>query len=106
METRLACPVMEVEFARDDLVRLEVDPSFTAGLPPDVVKAYRKRMQMIRAALDERDFYALKSLHFEKLSGNRAGDRSMRLNGQYRLILQLTDKSAKTVKILGVEDYH
>jgi hypothetical protein len=30
-------------------------------------RAYRLRMQMIRAAADERTFYELKSLHFEKL---------------------------------------
>jgi proteic killer suppression protein len=45
-------------------------------------------MQYIRAASDERDFYALKSLHYEKLHGKRSHQRSMRLNDQFRLILQ------------------
>ena len=78
---------MDVEF--EDAVRLEVDKSFDAGLDRSIVKAYRKRLQMIRAARDERDFYALKSLHFEKLKGDREGQHSMRLNQQWRLILRL-----------------
>lgn len=73
---------MDVEFDDDDLDRLETDPLFTAGLSNEVVRAYRKRMQQIRAFLDERDFYALKSLHFEKLKGNRGNQYSVRLNKQ------------------------
>ena len=86
---------MIVRFSNKDLERLESDPGHTAGLDRDVVKAFRKRMQLIRAAPDERDFYALKSLRFEKLKGARKHQRSMRLNDQWRLILELEQ-----------EDYH
>ncbi|MCZ8075199.1 MAG: type II toxin-antitoxin system RelE/ParE family toxin, partial [Paucibacter sp.] len=75
---------MEVEFDDDDLDRLETDPQFTAGFAQEVVRAYRKRMQQIRAFRDERDFMQLKSLHFEKLKGDRAGQHSVRLNLQWR----------------------
>jgi proteic killer suppression protein len=98
---------MEVEFADDDLDRLEVDRRFTAGHDRGVVKAFRKVMQVIRAAPDERDFYALKSLHFEKLQGARAHQRSMRLNDQWRLIVELKGEAPnKTVRVVGIEDYH
>ena len=80
---------MEVTFADADLDRLETDGRFDGGHAPAVVKAYRKRMQQIRAADDERVFYALKSMHFEKLKGDRDHQRSMRLNHQWRLILQI-----------------
>jgi len=64
-------------------------------------------MQQIRAAEDERAFYALKSLHFEKLKGNREHQHSMRLNDQWRLILQLMGTGkAKTVHLVAIEDYH
>ena len=57
---------MEVRFDDDDdLDRLETDPAFTGDWPPAVVKAFRKVMQFIRAAADERDFFAMRSLHFE-----------------------------------------
>lgn len=98
---------MEVEFEDDDLDRLETDPRFTNRLSFDLVRAYRKVMQYIRAAADERDFYARKSLRFEKLEGDRDGERSMRLNDQYRLVVRLEGEApTKVVVIIQIEDYH
>ena len=98
---------MNVLHADAKLVRLEADPDYRAGFGRDVVKAYRKRMQFIRAARDEQDFYSMKSLHYEKLKGKRKHERSMRLNDQYRLILRIAeDGIGKTVIIIGIEDYH
>lgn len=98
---------MEVAFADDDLDRLETDPSFDMGLPQGVVKAYRKRLQVIRSAPDERDFRALKSLHFERLKGRRQHQHSMRLNEQYRLVLEFEGSGHATrLRIVAVEDYH
>ena len=98
---------MEVEFDDDDLDRLETDPQFTAGLSQEIVRAYRKRMQQIRAFLDERDFYAAKALHFEKRKGNRDGQHSIRLNMQWRLILEVRgDHPCKVIGIVEIVDYH
>jgi proteic killer suppression protein len=64
-------------------------------------------MQAIRAAVDEQAFYAMKSLHYEKLSGDRSHQYSMRLNRKWRLILELRKKNDVTVVfIAGIEDYH
>ena len=41
---------MIVEFGSGDLDRLETDPTYDGGRSGSVVKAYRKRMQEIRAA--------------------------------------------------------
>ena len=71
---------MDVTFKDQSLDRLEVDPAYSAGLGNAVVKAYRKRMQQIRAATDERTFFASRALNFEKLKGSREGQYSMRLN--------------------------
>lgn len=98
---------MEVTFANDDLCQLDSDRSFRMGLSADVVRAYRKRMQQIRSAVDERDLRALKSLHFEKLDGKRRGQYSVRLNDQFRLVFKLNGVgSEKQVLIVGVVDYH
>ncbi len=100
---------MRVRHKTADLDRLETDVKFTAGHGEAVVTAYRRRMQQIRAAVDERAFYALKSLHFEKLQGARSHQRSMRLNDQWRLIVELVDdedSQGKTVLVVGIEDYH
>ena len=98
---------MDVRFADADLDRLETDASFDMQLSPALVKAYRRRLQGIRAAADERDFYAMRSWRFEKLRGRREGQYSMRLNDQFRLILELEGSgTSKMVLIVTVEDYH
>ena len=98
---------MNVEFADDELDQLETDPQFTAGFATEIVRAYRKRMQAFRAAADERDFYSLKGLGFEKLKGDRAHQRSMRLNKQWRLILEIEGSAPnKVVRLICIEDYH
>lgn len=98
---------MEVEFADEDLDRLELDLQFTAGFGREIVRGFRKAMQAIRAAPDEREFYSLKGLHFEKLEGARAHQRSMRLNKQWRLILEFVGQAPnKTVRVVCIEDYH
>jgi proteic killer suppression protein len=98
---------MDVEFADDELDRLEIDHNFTAGFEKPIVRAFRKVMQTIRAATDERDLYAIKGLRFEKLKGQRAHQRSMRLNDRMRLIVELKEGSSrKTVSVVAIEDYH
>lgn len=98
---------MEVVFGDNSLDRLEVDLSFTNGLSQALVKAYRKRLQGIRAATDERDFYGMKSWHFEKGKGQRQHQRFIRLNDQFRLVLVLEDSGRnKRVRIIGIEDVH
>lgn len=98
---------MEVDFADADLDRLETDPVFNGGYGPAIVKAFRRRLQGIRAAPDERDFYMLRSWHFEKLKGPRQHQYSMRLNDQYRLIVELEGSgNGKRIRIVGIEDYH
>lgn len=98
---------MEVVFNDRKLGRLETDADFKAGFAGAVVSAYRKRLQFIRDAADERDFYAFRSLRFEKLKGDRKGQFSMRLNDQWRLILTFKGSgSRKKVVLHGIEDYH
>ncbi len=98
---------MDVRFADVRLDRLETDLKYDAGFSQAVVTAFRKRLQLIRSAPDERVFYQLKSLNFEKLKGNRSHQHSMRLNDQWRLIIEF-ERSAqnKVVVVVSIEDYH
>jgi len=98
---------MEVEFDDDNLDRLETDAKFTAGYSQEVARAFRKRMQQIRAAKNERDLGAVRSLNFEKLKGNREGQHSIRLNLQWRLILEVRgEHPCKVIGIIEIVDYH
>ncbi len=98
---------MEVSFANDELERLAHDAKYFAAYPHPAVKKYRMRIQLIRAAVDERDFYEMKSLHFEKLKGKRKHQRSMKLNDQWRLVMEIKKGEPKnSVLIASIEDYH
>ena len=77
--------------------------------PSEVVDGFFEAMTVIKAATDERDLYALKGFHFEKLKGERgkAGDRSLRLNKQWRLIVRIArDAEGKLILILDIEKHY
>ena len=98
---------MDVTFHEQSLDRLETDATYNAGFSDGIVKAYRKAMQHIRAASDERTFYARRSFRFEKLQADREGQHSMRLNDQWRLIIEIRGIApSKTVHVVELTDYH
>jgi proteic killer suppression protein len=98
---------MDIIFEDASLKRLEEDPTYDAGFERAIVRAYRMRLQFIRAANDERAFYAMKSLHYEKLKGNLDGCYSMRLNKQWRLLLKLRKGDlGNLVIVISISDYH
>jgi proteic killer suppression protein len=98
---------MDVTFKDSFLDKLETEASFSGGFGDGIVKAYRKAMQHIRAASDERTLYSRRSFKFEKLKGDREGQYSLRLNDQWRLIVELKDGNPqKTVHVIEIVDYH
>ncbi|HWB09846.1 MAG TPA: type II toxin-antitoxin system RelE/ParE family toxin [Pirellulales bacterium] len=98
---------MEVEHLSQELERLETEAGFNAGFSAAIVAGYHKVMRFIRAAKDERDFRAMRSLNFEKLKGSRSHQHSMRINQQWRLILELKQANPKNVVVVvAIEDYH
>lgn len=98
---------LRVEYEDDDLRRLAEDPSCAPkGMGRDLIRAYRKKIQILDAAIDERDLRAIKSLRLEQLSGKRKGQSSIRLNDQFRLILIFKTVGDRTVIVLELVDYH
>ncbi len=76
---------MEVVFADAKLARIETEQAAATKLPISVIMSCRRKLVALRAAPDERTLRNWKSLHYEKLSGDREGQRSIRLNDQWRL---------------------
>ena len=98
---------MDVEFDDDDLDRLETDREHFGDHGVPVVRAFRRTMQFIRAARDERDLYAMKSRRFEKLKGKRQHQHSLRLNDQWRLIVEIRgEHPRKRIAVIEINDYH
>jgi len=83
---------MEVEFRDSKLALIETDRAAETKLPLSVITSARRKLVMIRAAPDERTMRNWKSLHYEQMSGNRQGERSIRLNDQWRMMLDIDGK--------------
>ncbi len=98
---------MEIEFADKSLALIETDEAGATRLPVSVIKSARRKLTTLRAAVDDRTLRNWKSLHYEKLSGDREGQRSIRLNDKYRLVFTLdSEVEPQKARILSIEDYH
>lgn len=96
-----------MRFQNRALERLEVSTEGQGRWPAAVVKAFRRRMQFIRAMPDERDLRAIKANHFEKMQGDREGQHSVRLNEQFRLLFCFEEaETGRTLVILEIADPH
>lgn len=63
----------------------------------------RRKLEMLQAALDLHDLLAPPGNRLEALSGNRAGQHSIRVNDQWRICFRWTAAGAEDVEIV---DYH
>lgn len=99
---------VQLEFEDDELEKLYTDRDYrVASLNPDAVKAFRKKMGLLKDASDERDLFAMRSLRLERLEGKRDGQWSIRLNDQWRAILTFESvDSRRIVHVLELVDYH
>lgn len=93
-------------FAHRKLKRLYTEEKGAHKYPEGVVDGFFDVIGIIDSAKDERDLYALKGLRYEKLEGKRSHQRSLRLNDQFRLIVERAeDEEGKFFWIIGIEDY-
>lgn len=98
---------MRFIFASKKIEELYTHEKGVQKYPSSVIEAFFEKMQIISAAADERDLYALKSLHYERLQGDRKGDRSIRLNKQWRLTLRFeTDLQGNLLIIIDIENHY
>ena len=98
---------MQVIFSDKRLALIETDRAAETKLPIAVINSFRQKLVVIRAAPDERTLRNWKSLHYEKLQGNREGQRSIRINKQWRMVFTLdSDCDPPKLTVLAVEDYH
>lgn len=97
---------MKVEFANKKLEQVINDPP-ASWLPINVIQSARRKLVALACANDERDLVNFKSLHYEKLKGDKKGLKSIRINKKWRIVFSL-DKSCcpNTIKIIKIEDYH
>lgn len=76
---------------------------FSRKLPPDIQPVARRKLEILNAAEALGDLRAPPSNRLEKLSGNRKGQHSIRINDQWRTCFVWKVKDAHEVEIV---DYH
>ena len=72
-------------------------------LPSELRKRAREKLDMIHAAVDVEDLRIPPSNRLEKLAGDRNGQWSIRINGQWRICFVWREGDAYDVEIT---DYH
>ena len=99
---------MRIRFADDELRRLYNDESyFPKGMDRTLARAFRKKVAILEAAENELALRRMRSLNLKKLKGKRAGQQSIRINDQWRLILKFLDGgSGKIALLIEIADYH
>ena len=72
-------------------------------MPQDIQRVVYRKLLMLDAAIDIEDLRIPPANRLEKLSGNRVGQYSIRINKQYRLCFYWENGFALNVEMV---DYH
>ncbi len=72
-------------------------------LPSDIQQVALRKLRMINNAINLNDLRVPPANRLEKLSGNRAGQHSIRINDQWRICFEWRGSDALNVEIT---DYH
>jgi proteic killer suppression protein len=76
---------------------------FSRKLPHAIQEIALRKLEMLDYAIHLKDLRVPPSNHLEILKGDRAGQHSIRINGQWRICFNWTDGNAYDVEII---DYH
>jgi proteic killer suppression protein len=73
------------------------------GFPADLVKAARRKLGYLDAAIDLNDLRSPPGNRLEALRGDRDGQHSVRVNDQFRVCFVWSEEGPRDVEIT---DYH
>ena len=76
---------------------------YSRKLPEDIQKAALRKLRMIHQSQTREDLKVPPANRLEKLSGNRKGQYSIRINDQWRICFEWHENNAINVEIV---DYH
>jgi proteic killer suppression protein len=75
----------------------------SSKLPQDIQQVALRKLRMLNRAINLPDLQVPPANRLEKLSGDRAGQYSIRINDQWRICFEWQDGDAYNVEIV---DYH
>lgn len=88
---------------RDRMTEIVAAGKAPKGFPADLVKRAQNKLTILDFATGLEDLRSPPGNHLEKLSGNRNGQHSIRINGQWRICFFWTEAGPEQVEIT---DYH
>ena len=88
---------------RDSETERIFDRRFSRRLPNDIQTVALRKLRMLGNAVDLGDLRSPPANRLEKLSGDRAGQHSIRINDQWRICFRWRGGGAHEVEIC---DYH
>ncbi len=89
-------------FAAEETAKI-FQRQFSRRLPPEIQRTARMKLEILDAAETLQDLRIPPSNHLEKLTGDRSGQYSIRVNLQWRICFKWEDGNAYRVEIV---DYH
>jgi plasmid maintenance system killer protein len=97
---------LRLEFAEEHLQRLAQEVAYSAGMGSDVVRAYRKTVQLLCAAKDLQDLRALRSVGLlEPVAADGHEHSFVPLTGSLRLTLEFAVRGdVQAARLLSIED--
>lgn len=96
---------MELDFASNRLVKASVSIAEASRLFGEPIgRKYIQRLAVLRAVEKFTHLYGHKALKLHGLKGDRGGQYSIALTGNYRLIIEKVEETR--VRVMDVEDYH
>lgn len=94
---------MIISFADTETKKI-YDGNVSRKFPPDIQRTARRKLIWLNEAIDLRDLISPPGNRLEKLSGNRNGQHSIRINEQWRICFFWT-KQNEAVEV-EIVDYH
>jgi len=88
---------------KDKLTKSIDDGSVRKGFPPDLIRRAQQLLNFLNYARNINDLRSPPGNRLEKLSGDREGQHSVRINKQWRICFVWTEQGPEDVEIT---DYH
>ena len=88
----------------DKQTELVYNETFSKKLPPDIQRIALRKLLMINSASNINDLRSPPSNHLEKLTGDREGEYSIRINDKWRICFRLENND--DFYDVQIVDYH
>ena len=95
--------VLVIQSTRGELIKQVLAGKPRKGFPANLFKVAVRKVAMLQAAHGLDDLRVPPANRLEALSGDRAGQYSIRINSKWRICFEWTDNGPANVEIV---DYH